>query len=213
MKQELIGFLVSQGLAVEQLFKKNFKDTQSNIERALEERGLSLNPKELAMAISELSPKGSRAALNLVIDWLQPFNIGLGLRVSHLTDEKIEVVLPYRLKTQNINKHLHEGAVITAAIEAATTLWQRHSLGGEFKINIREAKLSVLQTLNSEVRARAELSALEREDTLNHLRVQAVAKAPLQVRFYDENEQLKAEVDLVVHLTWVQTLAQPNKGQ
>jgi acyl-coenzyme A thioesterase PaaI-like protein len=206
VKQEIFQYLLGQGLALEQIIRKYLESAQETFQSALEERGLRLSIKDLALALDEISPAGSRTALNIILELLLPFRFGLGLRIARLADDSIEVVLPLRKKNLNEKGLMHEGAIVTTAVESSQTLWQRHALVGDFNVQVLELKTHFHKEATDSLRARMELPPIEREDALNFVRSMGFVEHTSRVNFYDENEQLVAEVELKQKLTWMQTL-------
>jgi acyl-coenzyme A thioesterase PaaI-like protein len=201
MKQEILSFLINQGLSIEHTIKKNIDSVKGNFQKALEERGLRLHSMDLAMALEEMSPQGARAAVNIILSCFQPFNFGLGLRVSHLTDERIEIVLPFWMRNKNEAGSMHEGALMAAATECARTLWIRHSVVAPSEIEFLKVGLDLHKSARSSLRARLEVTPVQRENILNILRSSEQAIYEGTVRFFDDNEILFAEshVELKIH--------------
>jgi acyl-coenzyme A thioesterase PaaI-like protein len=108
---------------------------RKNIEKNLKDRGLSLRPTDLAALVEGVAPKSTRVALGYALDFLRPFSAGMGFRVTRLSDRHVELVVPARKRNQDEEGRIHEGALWTAALEAARLLWLRHAPPGGFTVH------------------------------------------------------------------------------
>lgn len=169
------------------------------LERQLAARGLRLNAVDFASFIEHWAPQTSRDALSYVLNFLRPVVLGMGLRISRLSDEKIEIVIPTRAKNKNEEGSVHESILITAAIEGAKTLWLRHAPLGDFHIQVDEINLKNLKSSKAEIRMRLEAPEVLRQTVLGQLRVMNRARIENHIQFFEQGDQLVAESTL--HLT------------
>lgn len=209
MNSQWMTTLLLKGIELEQNLRKNFKQAQEDIKKKLEDRGLKLSPTDLAALIEELSPESSRTALSYALDLMRPFSAGMGFRVSKLTDTHIEMVIPTRTRNQNENSELHEGALLTAGIEAAKLLWMRHAPLGTFQLRVKKVNMEVLQKINQECRVRMELTETQREKILSELRQKTELNLENTLVFFDDNEQVLAELTLEMQAEYTPSLQAP----
>lgn len=169
------------------------------LERQLAARGLRLNAVDFASFVENWAPKTSRDALSYVLNFIRPVVLGMGFRISRLSDEKIEIVIPPRSKNKNEEGSVHESILIAAAVEGAKTLWLRHAPLGDFHIRVDEINLKNLKLSTAEIRLRLEAPEILRQSVLGQLRVMNRARIENHIQFFEQGDQLVAEVTL--HLT------------
>lgn len=196
------------GLELEQNLRRQVGKAREQVGKELEERGLRLSAEDLALLLEEWSPASSRSALSFVVDFLRSFPAGMGLRVSRLSDTQIEMVLPARAKNLR-GGVFHEGALITAGIEAALTLWERHAPLGEFKIELMTVGCELHRSTGHELRVRAELAETARETVLSQLRQGGEAASELEVQLLDEGGQRVADLALRLRMRLTPALSSP----
>ena len=208
MNQQWLTTLMSKGIELEQNLRQQFQNAKDEVRTQLEDRGIRLSAADLAALLEEVAPKASHAALSYALDIVRPFSSGMGLRVSRLSDTQVEMILPARTHNLNEQNKIHEGALITAAIEAAKLLWSRHSPMGNFEINISKAELEVFKVLGNECRLRMELSETNREAHLGEIRDRRESTADAEIKFFDDHEQQTAEVRLQLQLKHTPALSE-----
>jgi hypothetical protein len=208
MNQQWLTTLMSKGIELEQNLRLQFQSVKEEVRAQLEDRGIRLSAADLAALLEEVAPKASHAALSYALDVIRPFSSGMGLRVSRLSDTQIEMVLP--LRTHNLNElnKIHEGALITAAIEATKLLWNRHAPIGSFEIIVNKAELELFKEIANECRLRMELSEISRELHLGEIRDRRESIANSEIKFFDENEQAIAEVRVQITMRHIPALSE-----
>ncbi|MBX3032620.1 MAG: hypothetical protein KF865_01765 [Bdellovibrionaceae bacterium] len=209
MNSQWMTTLLSKGIELEQSLRKNIGQAQSQLKKELESRGLRLSPADLAALLEEMAPAASRAALSSALDYLRPFSAGLGFRVSRLSDTQIEMIVPARSRNCNEEGHLHEGALVTAGIEAAKLLWTRHAPLGEFKIQVTSAAFESHRPTRADARVRLELVETAREILLSQLRKNREVTSETALRFVDESEQSIGDLRLTLLLRYTPSLEAP----
>jgi len=196
MNQQWLTILMSKGIELEQNLRQQLQTAKEGLKSQLEERGIRLSAADLAALLEEVSPKASHAALSYALDIVRPFSAGMGLRISRLSDTQVEMVIPARTRNFSETNVLHEGAITTAAIEAAKLLWMRHAPMGNFEISVARIESEFFKSHNDECRVRMELSETIREVVLAEVRDRREAKADAEVKIFDDNEQAVAELRL-----------------
>ncbi len=189
MNQQWLTILMSKGIELEQNLRQQLQHAKDGLKTQLEERGIRLSAADLAALLEEVSPKASHAALSYALDVVRPFSAGMGLRISRLSDTQVEMVVPARTRNLSDANTMHEGALTTAAIEAAKLLWMRHAPLGNFEIAVTRIEADFFKVQSSECRLRMELPETTREVVLAELRDQRETSAEAEVKVFDANDQ------------------------
>lgn len=182
---------------------------RKNLEKNLKNRGLSLRPTDLAAFVEGVVPKSSRVALSYALDFLRPFSAGMGFRITRLSDRHVELVIPARKRNQDDEGRIHEGALLTGALEAARLLWLRHAPLGDFKVHLQQSTFQVLQDYAGDIRVRMELPEVQCEDVLAQIRSHQQAQTDVVLHFFDEKEKSVAEVTMTLQLKHTPGLSAP----
>lgn len=200
MNQQWLTILMSKGIELEQNLRQQLQQAKDGLKTQLEDRGIRLSAADLAALLEEVSPKASHAALGYALDIVRPFSAGMGLRISRLKDTQIEVVIPARTRNMNEAKQMHEGAILTAAIEAAKILWMRHAPMGNFEIAVTRIESEFFKVQTGECRLRMELAENTREVVLADLRDRRESASAADVQIFDENDQAVGSVQMQLKL-------------
>ncbi|WP_413576105.1 YiiD C-terminal domain-containing protein [Bdellovibrio sp. HCB290] len=200
MNQQWLTILMSKGIELEQSLRQQLQQAKDGLKTQLEDRGIRMSAADLAALLEEVSPKASHAALGYALDIVRPFSAGMGLRISRLKDTQIEVVIPARTRNMNELKQMHEGALLSAAIEAAKILWMRHAPLGNFEIAVTRIESEFFKVQTNDCRLRMELAENIREVVLADLRERREATATADVQVFDENEQAVGSVQMQLKL-------------
>ncbi|MFP5519430.1 MAG: hypothetical protein ACLGGX_05970 [Bdellovibrionia bacterium] len=188
-------------------------NVKGQVEQGLKERGLKLDPADLTALLEEISPEASKAALSYALDIFKPFTQGMGVRIARLSDSHIEVVLPQRPHNLTAHKEFHEGVVLGAGLEAIRTLWARHAPLGEFFLYATKVNLEIHRPPLKELRFKLEMIEAQREAVLAELRRHRKSQQDLQLKIYDENDQLVADLDVQIALQFQPSLAASEDSQ
>lgn len=205
MNQQWLTTLMSKGIELEQNLRQQLQTAKEGLKSQLEDRGIRLSAADLAALLEEVSPKVSHAALSYALDIVRPFSAGMGLRVSRLSDTQVEMVIPSRTRNLNETNGMHEGALVTAAIEATKLLWSRHAPMGDFEVHVSRMESSFFKHQTEDARVRLELSESTREMVLSALRAHREAQAEAEVKIFDDHDQAVADIHL--HLNFKYTPA------
>lgn len=185
------------------------KNLKKSLTTNLKDRGLSLRPTDLAALVEGMAPKSTRTALSYALDFLRPFSAGMGFRITRLSDRHVELVVPARKRNQDEEGRIHEGALLTGALEAARLLWLRHAPLGEFRVHLVRAHFQVLQDYTGDVRIRMELPEIQCETVLAQIRAQQKAETEMTLHFFDEKEKSVAEAIMTLQLKHIPGLNAP----
>ncbi|HWU42980.1 MAG TPA: YiiD C-terminal domain-containing protein [Bdellovibrio sp.] len=206
MNQQWLTILMSKGIELEQNLRQQLQHAKEELKTQLEDRGIRLSAADFAALLEEISPKASHAALSYALDKVRPFSAGMGLRISRLSDSQVEMVIPARTRNLNDTKSMHEGALSTAAIEAAKLLWMRHAPLGHFDISVTRLEAEFFKTASEDCRLRMELSETTREVVLAELRDKREASTETELKIFDEHDQAVGSVILQLKLTHMPAL-------
>ncbi|WP_413585550.1 DUF4442 domain-containing protein [Bdellovibrio sp. HCB274] len=207
MNQQWLTILMSKGIELEQSLRQQLQQAKDGLKTQLEDRGIRLSAADLAALLEEVSPKASHAALGYALDIVRPFSAGMGLRISRLKDTQIEVVIPARTRNMNELKQMHEGALLSAAIESAKILWMRHAPLGNFEIAVTRIESEFFKVQTNDCRLRMELAENIREVVLADLRERRESTATADVQVFDENDQAVGSVQMQLKLKHTPALA------
>ncbi|MBV2168291.1 MAG: YiiD C-terminal domain-containing protein [Bdellovibrio sp.] len=210
MNQQWLTILMSKGIELEQNLRQQLQTAKEGLKSQLEDRGIRLSAADLAALLEEVSPKASHAALSYALDMVRPFSAGMGLRISRLSDTQVEMVIPARTRNLSEVKQMHEGAITTAAIEAAKLLWMRHAPIGTFEVTVSRVEADFFKNQTEDCRVRMELPETTREMVLAALREHREAKAEAELKVFDDHDQAVAELQL--HLSFKHTPALSGQG-
>jgi acyl-coenzyme A thioesterase PaaI-like protein len=207
MNQQWLTILMSKGIELEQNLRQQLQQAKDGLKSQLEDRGIRLSAADLAALLEEVSPKVSHAALSYALDIVRPFSAGMGLRISRLGDTLVEIVIPNRTRNLNDVKQMHEGALVTAGIEAAKILWMRHAPLGNFDITVSRIESEFFKTQSGECRVRMELPETTREVVLAEVRDNREAEAAAELQFFDEHDQAVGSLQLQLKFKHTPALA------
>lgn len=211
MNQQWLTILMSKGIELEQNLRQQLQNAKDGLKSQLEERGIRLSAADLAALLEEVSPKASHAALSYALDIVRPFSAGMGLRVSRLSDTQVEMVIPSRTRNLSETKHLHDGALTTAAVEAAKLLWMRHAPMGNFEVHVTRMECEIFKPTSDECRVRMELPETHREVVLAGLRDHRESSSEAELKVFDSHDQAVAQFRL--NLNFKHTPALPGSEE
>ncbi|KHD88654.1 MAG: hypothetical protein OM95_07560 [Bdellovibrio sp. ArHS] len=207
MNQQWLTILMSKGIELEQNLRQQLQTAKDELKTQLESRGIRLSAADLAALLEDVSPKASHAALSYALDIVRPFSAGMGLRISRLSDTQVEMVIPARTRNMSESNNMHEGALTTAAAEAAKVLWMRHAPVGSFEVSVARIEAEFFKNQTEDCRIRMELPETTREMVLSALRDHREAKTEAELKIFDDNEQAVAEIRLQLNFKHTPALA------
>lgn len=142
-----------------------FKLIQGQLERS----GFLVSRQEILDWLEHYSPQSSAGALGIFLNFFRPFTQGLGLRVSRLGDEDVEIVIPSKARNLNSKNLVHESLFAAASIEGAQLILQRH-LGGEIECQLKQLKIEIRSGSPGDLRLALHWEAVARELFLRDFR-------------------------------------------
>ena len=72
------------------------------------------------------SPKSIRPALSYTLGWLSPELLGTGFRMIEVSDFEMKALIPADAANKDGSGQIHQGLVLNAVLELATTFTHRH---------------------------------------------------------------------------------------
>lgn len=216
MNSQWLTTLKSKGEEVKTLVEMSFMGSAHLLKKRMEEelfqRGIKLTPQDVASLIEESLPQLSQKLLSGVLDLTRPFSKGMGLRITQLNNDHIEMILPEKLRNLDEQKNIHPAAVCTGAIEAVKILWERHAPIEGFKIHIQKMELIHLtkvfgtSAISGDLRIKYQLLENEREAVLSELRSQRTSKVYSLVQVYSEQDQRVYDMNLELNFEFTPQL-------
>lgn len=152
------------------------------------------NPRKVTALLEEKSPRLSRELLSVASNITDPFVVGMGLQITKLQDDLVEVSLPQRWKNLAEGGEFHTGALCTLAEFTSKVYWSRHAASSHKRVQKIEAQ--ILQPARGNLIARYSLSSSEREGFLFKLRTERAPIIDSLIKIYDSQEKLIAEVTI-----------------
>lgn len=190
--------------------KSKTDQIKKKIEAELDQRGLKRAPQDLVSLVEEISPELGQKLLAGVLRWGRPFLRNLGLRVSQLTDDHIEIVIPVTEANVEEDETIHTAVVCAAVIEAAKILWERHSPLEGFKLKVSSMELKNFMRTCGELRVRYQILESERELVMTQLRTQGASGIHCVLSVYNDREQRCFEVHLNLDFEHTAQLSTPS---
>lgn len=152
------------------------------------------NPQKISALIEEKSPRLSRELLSVASNITDPFVVGMGLQISKLEEDLVEVTLPQRWKNLSESGDFHTGALCTLAEFTSKVYWDRHLSSQAAWRRVKRLDAQILQSPRGNLISRYSLSSAEREAFLFKLRTEQEPVIDALVKIYDSQEKLIAEV-------------------
>lgn len=154
--------------------------------------------KQVIDFVEDYSKPSFNAMWSFVVNVLRPFSAGMGLRVSHLSPQLVEVVVPNWLRNQDQNE-LHEATFLTAAKEGQR-LWLQRLLGSHVEFEITQYTIQIFQKSMSTTRVRMAMQTEEIEIFLREVRLQTVMQSQFQWQVVDDAEKVAAQIEMKVNV-------------
>jgi hypothetical protein len=188
---------------------RNFQQIQSHLQKKIS-KNINKKFNKITGLVEEVTEqldlRQPKTVLNFALDMIKPYLQTLGLRISKLSEEQIEVVLPEKFKYMDINQELDEGAVCSAAVFSFRQLWNRNSPKGHFEIHIQKIHFERFRDLHSDLLLRLELGKLNREAIFADLSDTKRASTDMIVHIYDREEQLVGQVNILADLKLIEAI-------
>lgn len=193
--QELLSDLVSTANEL----RKRAPEVPGLLEQLATEIGtIARHPRALGARLDARSAWLNRKFLSAASNVVEPFLVGMGLRVESLGEEAIEVVLPGWWRNQTEGGALHVGALTTAGEFASRLYWEHHLDLGRSELTARELNSKVFGRPSGDVKVVFRMPVAQREAVFHRLRSEGSTEVVSVTAIYDQSGRLAAEVEV----TW-----------
>lgn len=143
---------------------------------------------------------------------LNPYLSSLGIRVSKVSPQSIELIVPDWWRTRGLKEGVDEGVLVSAAQFAIQALLRQSNLFSHIPTALVGFELHRVRTVSGQVRVRLEWSALQQEASWAELRNQSVCQVRFPISFFSQDEMLLAEMFVDQKFTLSEKLFQANSG-
>jgi hypothetical protein len=153
------------------------------------------HPRLISARIEERSPWLSRRFLGVASNVIEPFLVGMGLRVERLEEELVEVFLPGWWRNQGEAGAIHTGALAALGEFTSRLFWEHHLDLRRSEASVTSLQVRPLMRAKGDLRALVRYEISEREAALHRLRRDKVAVVESQAAIYDSQGRLVAQVE------------------
>jgi acyl-coenzyme A thioesterase PaaI-like protein len=155
--------------------------------------------------IERFSPRLAHKFWGIVRFFESPFNLAFGFKINHLSDQDVEVEIPFSIQNKNEQGALHTTVMLAAADYASRSLWLRHLKPEIESFSLESVRGDFLKEAFSKVSARAQLIEKDREIVLRKVRAGESTYFEMIISLTDLKKQ---NIGLVV-CTWKVKLRGP----
>lgn len=167
--------------------------------------------KQVIDFVEEYSKPGFNAMWSFVINVVRPFSAGMGLRISQLGPQNVEVVIPYWLRNQDEGP-LHEATYLTA-VKEGQRLWLHRLLGAGVNFEVMSYQIRILQPIVGEARAQFSFESHEVEIFLREIRQKQTLEPTFFWQIQDASEKKCVEIEMQLKLTVPQQIPQKSSSR
>lgn len=150
--------------------------------------------KQVIDFVEDYSKPSFQAMWSFVINVMRPFSAGMGLRVSHLSPNQVEIVIPDWLRNKD-EKYLHEATYLTAAKEGLR-LWLTRLLGEDASFGVQSYHIKMMGALETSARVCFSIEDSDREIFLRKMHQETSNEETFLWIVRDENDQTFAEIEI-----------------
>jgi acyl-coenzyme A thioesterase PaaI-like protein len=161
-----------------------------------EVKSVARHPRSVGSWIEAKSPWLNRQFLSAASNLIEPFLVGMGLKVERLGEEVVEVSMPGFWRNQGEGGVNHTGALISLGEFATRLYWEYHLDVRRNEMQTKRVQMRVLVRPQGDMKAVFRLPVSEREEILHRLRAGGVAEIETQTMIYDTKGRLIAEVEV-----------------
>ena len=161
-----------------------------------EVRQFAKHPRSIGNLLEAKSPWLNRQFLGVASNLIEPFLVGMGLKVERLGEEVVEVKMPGMWRNQGDGGDIHNGALLSLGEFAVRLFWEYHLDVRRNEIQTKRVQLRTLVRATGDMKAVFRLPVSEREAILHRIRADGFASIETQTFIYDPNGRLVAEVEV-----------------
>jgi hypothetical protein len=157
---------------------------------------IARHPRALGLHIDEKSPWLSRRFLGAASNLLEPFLLGMGLRVERLEDEMSEVSMPGYLRNQGDGGGIHPAALCALGEFTTRLFWEHHLDLRHSEMVLEQIDSRMLAQARGDMRALFRTTTASREEVLHRLRLNSAVQVQSLATIYDVNGRLVSEIEV-----------------
>jgi acyl-coenzyme A thioesterase PaaI-like protein len=158
-------------------------------------RALARNPRALGTWLEGRSPWLNRQFLGAASNLIEPFTLGMGLKVEHLSEDSIEASLPGGWKNRGEGGAVHSAALSALGEFAVRLFWEHHLDLRHSEVEVERVQVRILSRPFGDLKGVFRLPEADREAILHRLRADGEVNVETQTHIYDRDGRLIAEVD------------------
>jgi acyl-coenzyme A thioesterase PaaI-like protein len=161
-----------------------------------EVKNVARQPRSVGTWIEAKSPWLNRQFLSAASNLIEPFLVGMGLKVERLGEEIVEVSMPGFWRNQGEGGVIHTGALVSLGEFAMRLYWEYHLDVRRNEMQSKRVQMRLLVRPQGDMKAVFRLPVSEREEILHRLRAEGSATIETQTMIYDTKGRLIAEVEV-----------------
>lgn len=167
------------------------------VESVVEEvKNVARHPRSIGSWIETKSPWLNRQFLSAASNLIEPFLVGMGLKVERLGEEVVEVSMPGSWRNQGEGGVNHTGALVSLGEFAMRLYWEYHLDVRRNEMQTKRVQMRILVRPHGDMKAVFRLPVGEREEILHRMRADGFAVIETQTLIYDTKGRLVAEVEV-----------------
>lgn len=168
-----------------------------HLENVVEDvRTLAKRPRAISSWIETKSPWLNRQFLTAASNLIEPFLVGMGLRVEKIGEESVEVSMPDIWRNQGENGSIHTGAIVSLGEFTTRLYWEYHLDVRRSEMRTEAIRMRSISKSTGSLKAVFRMSVSEREAILHRMRAQGRADVETLASVYDRSGRLVAEVEV-----------------
>lgn len=142
--------------------------------------------------------KSGLRKLNWVLARVIPFNSPHRIKISKISNERVEAILPFRKRNMNHLKSLHAAAIMTVG-EFCSGIWLMKRIGSKYRLIMKSCEIEYFKQGRSDAKAVYDLSDEDWQLKIaKPLKSDGVVQHLCEVNVLDKDENLLA----LVHVKW-----------
>lgn len=159
-------------------------------------RTFAKRPRALSSWIESKSPWLNRQFLTAASNLIEPFLVGMGLRVERIGEESVEVSMPDIWRNQGEGGSIHTGAIVSLGEFTTRLYWEYHLDVRRSEMRTEAVRMRAIAKSNGSLRAVFRMPVSEREVIQHRLRAESRVTIETLASIYDGGGRLVAEVEV-----------------
>lgn len=158
--------------------------------------------------IEQWSPLLAKKIWSLTPFITAPFILALGLKIENLTDNTVEIRIPFAPQNKNEEGNLHPAALITASQFASQVLWRRHVTNKLETMTLIGLNSDFHKVGRTRAFIRAALDETEREEILRKMKSGESPSHEMVVVIVDDKNQSLGQINCTWEFKQLRPLTQ-----